>query len=113
MLDIITLVLGEDQDIVEVNKNKLIDHVSEHVVDECLEDCRGVRKAKRHDQIFKMPGMGVKGGLPLVPLPNLNQVMSTAEIQLSKYCCPLQELKGRGHQRQRITILYHVSFNPR
>ncbi len=25
-------------------------------------------RPKGHDQIFKMPGMGVKGGLPFVPL---------------------------------------------
>ncbi len=38
VLDMISLILGEDQDIVEVNKHKPIDHVSEHIVDECLQD---------------------------------------------------------------------------
>ncbi len=112
MLDMIALILGEDQDVVKVNKNKPIDHVSKHAVDECLEDRRGVRKAKRHDQLFKMPGMGVKGGLPFVPLPNPNQVISIAEVKLRKDGRPLQELKGRGHQRQRITIIFHDVIQP-
>ncbi len=68
----IALNLGEDQDIVEVNKNEPVDHVSKHVIDECLEDHRGVRKPKWHDQILKVPRGGVKGGLPFVTLPNPN-----------------------------------------
>ncbi len=95
MLDLITLVLGEDQDVFEVNKDKPIDHAPEHVVDECLEDRQGVGKAERHDQIFKMPSRGVKGGLPFVPLPNPNQVISIAEVQLRKDGCPLQEHEGQ------------------
>ncbi len=47
VLDMIVLVLGEDQDVVEVNKNEPINNVSEQVIDECLEDRRGVWKAKR------------------------------------------------------------------
>ncbi len=72
LLDMIALVLEEDQDIIEINKNKPVDHVSEYVIDECLEDRRGVRKPKRHDQILKVPRRYVKGGLPFVPLPNPN-----------------------------------------
>ncbi len=56
--------------------------------------------------------MGVKGGLAFVPLPNPNQVISTAEVQLRKDGCPLHELKGRGHQRQRIMILYRDVIQP-
>ncbi len=89
------LVLGEDQDVVEVNKDNPINHISVHVVYACLEDRRDVGKAERYDQIFKKPSRGVKGGLPFVPLPNPNQVISTAEVQLCKDGCPLQELEGR------------------
>ncbi len=59
-----------------------------------------------------MPIRGVKGGLPFVPRPNRNQVISTAEVQLCKDGCPLQELEGRWHQRQRITILYRDVIQP-
>ncbi len=72
MLDMIALVLEEDQDIVEVNKNKSVDHVSEHVIDECLKDRRGVGKPKRHDQILKVPSGGVKKAVFYSP-PSLIQ----------------------------------------
>lgn len=42
MLDMVELVLEEDQDVVEVNKYKPVYHVSEHVIDECMEGRRGV-----------------------------------------------------------------------
>jgi hypothetical protein len=32
--------LGEDQDVVEVHKDELIQHIPKSAIDQCLEDCR-------------------------------------------------------------------------
>lgn len=45
-MDIVALILGEDQVVVEVNKYKPVDHVSKHITDECLEDRLGVRNLR-------------------------------------------------------------------
>ena len=36
-------VLGEDEYVVQIDKNKLIDHVSEHIIHQSLEDGQSVR----------------------------------------------------------------------
>jgi len=49
----------------------LIYHISQHVVDEYLEDRWGVGQPEGHDQVFKVPPGGVKSGLPFVTFPFL------------------------------------------
>ena len=41
-------ILGEDEDVVEVDKNKLVDHVSQYVIDQTLEDGWCFSESERH-----------------------------------------------------------------
>lgn len=44
----------------------------------------------RHDEIFKMYQVGVEGRLPLVPLPNANQMISTPVVKFTEYLHPVE-----------------------
>jgi hypothetical protein len=68
----------KDQYVVQVNIYELVDHISQHVVDECLEDCWGVGKPEGHDQVFKVPPRGIKGSLPFIPPPDADQMISVS-----------------------------------
>jgi hypothetical protein len=71
----------KNQYVIQVDIYELIDHVSQHVIDECLEDPWGVGQAEGHDQVFKVPPGGVKGSLPLISPPNADQMISVSQIQ--------------------------------
>ncbi len=59
---------------------ELIDYVSQHVINECLENRGGVGQPEGHNQIFKVPPGGIKHGFPLIPLPYADQMISVTQI---------------------------------
>lgn len=46
--------MGEDYDIIQINKDKSVYEVLKDVIDQSLEHHGSIGQAKRHDQIFKM-----------------------------------------------------------
>ena len=69
---------GEDQDIIEVDENELVKHVSENVVNKSLEDGRSIGEAKRHHQVLVVAGGGVERHLPFISLSDPDQVVGVA-----------------------------------
>ncbi len=100
------------QYVIQVDIYELIYHVSQHVIDECLENRGGVGQPEGHNKIFKVPPGGIKRGLPLIPLPNADQMISVTQIEFTKDGCSLQPLESWRHQRQRISILYRDVVQP-
>ena len=66
---------GEDEDVIEVDKDEPVQHVAENIIDQSLEHSRGVGNAKWHDQILVVTTGRVEGGLPLIPFPHSHQVV--------------------------------------
>lgn len=77
MLDMRLLVRREDQYIIQVDKNKVMQKVPKDVIYQCLENSWSVSQAKRHHQIRIMTAGGVKSSLPLIPLHDSDQMMSS------------------------------------
>ena len=94
---------GEDQDIVQVDKNKLVDHFPENIIHQALEDDRSV--SKWHQQVFPVFCWGIECCLPLIPLSNAHQVVGVVEVQLGEEGGTLQEFKGGRHQGKRVPVL--------
>jgi hypothetical protein len=44
--------VGEDEDVINVDKDEPVQHVTENIIHQSLEHCRGVGEAKRPDQVF-------------------------------------------------------------
>ncbi len=70
----------KNQYVIQVDIYELIDHISQHVIDECLEDRGRVREPEWHNQILEVPSGGIKRGLPLIPLSYANQMIGVSEI---------------------------------
>ena len=83
-------VLGENKDVVQINENELVYHISQDVVHQGLEDGRHVREAERHDEVLPVPRRRVEGRLPFVAFLNPHQVVGIPEIQLGEDGSPLQ-----------------------
>ena len=76
-------------------EDKPIKHVPEHIVDQGLEDCRGIGEAKGHHQVFVMPSGSVECSLPLIPLSDADEVVSIAKVKLGEDGGSLEQLEGR------------------
>lgn len=51
------LVLGlvEDHDVIEVHENKVVEHVSQYIVDKGLKDGKGIGEAEQHCKVLIVP----------------------------------------------------------
>ena len=89
MSGMLGVVLGVDEDIVEIDDYEEIDHVREDVVHKRLESGRRVRHPERHDEIFEGTVTGAEGGFPFVSLGDADVVVTPPEIDLGEYfVCP-------------------------
>ncbi len=69
---------GIYQDVVDIDNYPAVKHVSEYIVNERLENGWTVGKPEGHNEIFVVPSRGGKGGLPLIPLPDADEIVGAA-----------------------------------
>ena len=106
-------ILGENENVVQINKNKLVYHISQDIVHQGLEDGWRVREAERHDEVLPGPRRCVEGRLPFVTFLNPHKVLGIPEVQLGKDRRSLQEVKRSVHQRQRVAVAHrHAVDSP-
>jgi hypothetical protein len=75
-------VVGEDEDVVQIDNDTVVEEILEYVVHETLESGQGIGKSKRHYQPLKRAVSGLQGGFPLIAFGNLDQVVCVPEINL-------------------------------
>lgn len=71
---------GIDENVIQVDHQKTAQKLMENVIDEVLEDCRGICQSKRHHQVFVVPLRGVKGCLPLIPSTDMFKIIRSPKI---------------------------------
>ncbi len=95
--------LGEDQDVIQIDENEPVDHVTEDVVDQGLEHSRSVGQPAGHNQVFKVSKGGVEGCFPFVSLADTDKVVCTAQVQFGEDSsaksrgAKAELIKGRGY----------------
>ena len=107
--DMPLLVPRKDQNIIQVNKDKLVQHLPEQVVDQHLEDSQSVGQAKGHYLVFVVSCWGVEGRLPLISLPDADQMLSIPQVQLGEHHCPLEQFKGGGEEWEGVAVLTRLN----
>jgi hypothetical protein len=75
-------VVGEDEDVVQIDNDTVVEEILKYVVHETLESGRGIGKFKRHYQPLKRAVSGSEGGFPLIAFGDLDQVVCVPEIDL-------------------------------
>src|SRR5215468_3274391 len=75
-------VIGVNKDVVQINDDRDIKHISEDVIHKPLKGRRSVRKAERHNEPFKRTITSTKSGLPFITFGDANQVVGVFQIYL-------------------------------
>ena len=73
---------GEDEDVINVDKDEPVKHVVENIIHQSLEHSRGVGESKRHDEIFMVAAGNIEGDFQLVPLSYPHQVVGAQGLVL-------------------------------
>ena len=68
------------EDVIEINDNMDVKHVTETVIHEPLESCWSICEAKRHNHPFEGSVMCLESCLPFNTFSNADQVISMLEI---------------------------------
>ena len=91
MVDILLQSAGKNEDVVQVNKRKLVQEVSEDVIDFSLKTSGGVSEAKQPHQVLIVAPVGVKHCL-LDP----DEVICFPEVEFGVIVTALEEREGGG-----------------
>lgn len=83
----------------------MINEGPKDIIHHGLENRWSIGEAKWHDEILEMPQVSVKRSLPLIPLPNADQMVGVAEVEFRKNNGTLQELKRGCQQREGVLVL--------
>lgn len=96
---------GEDQDIIQVDKDEGVEVGAEDVVHEALEGGGGVGEAKRHDGELIVAIAGAEGGLGDVFGGHTNLVVAVAEVNLGEDGGPMEAVKELVNPWEGVTVL--------
>ena len=80
MMDMLMQSLREDQNVIEIDEDKLVEHVSEHVLKQGLKNSRGIGEAEGHYQVLVMPRRSVKCRFPFISLSDPDQMVGIAKV---------------------------------
>ncbi len=105
MMNVLFFGPGEDEYIIKINKDISVEHVSEHIIYQCLEDGRGIGEAERHYEVFVVSGWGVECRLPLISFSDADEVTGVASVKFGENGGPLEQFKGSGDEWQWVTVL--------
>ena len=81
------LVVGVDEDIIEINYYANIEHVGEDVVHESLKSGWRIGEPERHDLPFEQSVAGSECSLPLITFSNVDQMISMLEVDFGVNSC--------------------------
>ena len=112
MLAVLVTRLGKNQNVIQINKHKKVNHVTQNIIYQGLKNSWGISESKGHHLVLIVSRGGVKSCLPLITLSDANEVISIAKVQLRKSWGPCRrskavEIIGRGY-RLRMVILFRL-----
>lgn len=71
-------------DMLQVDKEVFVQHVTQHVIHHGLEHCKGLVKPKMHDQVHKMTKGNVEGCSQLVSITYSDQVKGIPQVEFEE-----------------------------
>lgn len=96
---------GEDQYVVQVNKDEPVQEVPENVIFEGLEHCQCIGEAEWHTLVLEVARGGIEHCLPLVPVYDPDKMVCILQVQLCKVSGPMQQFECRVDERQGVLII--------
>ena len=102
---VLVRVVREDEDVVEVDDQKVVEQVAEDIVHERLEGCRGVGKAEGHDECLEVTVTCAEGRLPFVALFDADKVVSAPKVELGEDFGAAKSIERFADERQSRAVL--------
>ena len=99
-------VVGEDEDVIEVDNDADVQEVLEDVVHEPLKCGRGVGESERHHEPFEGSVSCLERGLPLIALRDTYQVIRMTEVDLSVDTSFARGMEEVRNEQQEILVLF-------
>src|SRR5918997_847645 len=99
VLLVLFFVLGEYQNVIQIDDNKVVKVLPKDVIHHMLENSRSIGKAKRHDIILKMAIPCTESCLPFVSFLDSYEVVSSPQINFREDLCTsklLQKSRNQG-----------------
>src|SRR5207245_2304131 len=98
------LVLGVDEDVVQIYDDTHIQEVCKDAINKPLESSRGVSEAEGHHQPLIGAIVHAEGGLPLIARGDADEVVGVVEIDLGIYFGFGRRVEEVGDERKGILI---------
>ena len=80
MLLMLLLILGKNQNVIQKDKNKILQHVTKYIINYGLQKGWCITFTKRHHLVFIVTTGFGEGHFPLIPLADANQMLYIPEI---------------------------------
>ena len=112
MFRVLHLVLGEDEDVVQVRQAGDVQAVMEYPVDVPLEHRWSVDEPEQHHAVLEMAVARPEGLLPLITLLDPDQVVSQPDVKLGVHLHTNQPVKCLVDQGQRVAVLLGEVVEP-
>ena len=77
------------------------------IINESLEHSRGVGETERHNEILKTTQRGVEGGLPFIPLTDVDQMVGVAWIHFGEHS---DNMSGNGRLFFTVMLFNHQKY---
>ena len=106
MLGMILLVLGKDQNVIEVDQDEVICVGIEDEVNHARECCRSIDKAKRHDSVFIGTIACSKCCLGDILFTNANLMIAHTEVKLGEYLSTFELFEKLIDVGKWVLVLY-------
>lgn len=91
------------EDVINIGKSPITQYALQDIINEVLEYGRNIAKKEGYHQSFVVTSGGDKGHLSFITFPDAHQIVSAAEVQLSR--CPREGIEGRVNEGQTVVSL--------
>ena len=101
-----------DKEVIHVdNEPSFCDHIAKGVIHELLKGGRGIGETEEHYSWFEESFMSDKSSFPLMPVLDLDVVISPLDIKFGEDLCPLEFIDEVGNEWKGVCITDCVFIN--
>jgi len=102
---VLSWIPGEDEDVIEVDKDIDVEDVTEDVVHEVLEGGWSIGEAKGHDEAFEVTIACPEGCFPFIARFDTEKVVGTTEVEFGEDFGATETVEGFRDERKGIAVL--------
>jgi hypothetical protein len=93
-----------DKDVVHINDEPEVDHITEDMVHHILEGCGGISKPEWHDVELVKALSSAEGGFPFIALTDPNESESALEVHFGEPLSALNPILEFLHQWEGVSV---------